>query len=171
MSAALEKQRIEAIVDAIAERLDGEWLLIGGALVALWLDDRRTTEDVDIIGLRGLPEERYALLQLADDLGLPIESVNSAADFFVRRIDGWRDELRVLKRGSRSTVHRPTTTLFVLLKQRRLSARDLADCLAALAREEEPVDRARLRAALSALTPTEDVDLERRRRELLAALR
>ena len=101
---------------AVCERLDGEWLLLGGALVALWLEPRRVTEDVDLIGLRGTADERYALMELATELGLPVEAVNSAADFFVRRIPDWRAELVELRRGAGATVYRPSVTLFLLLK-------------------------------------------------------
>jgi hypothetical protein len=74
---------------------------------ALWLESRRTTEDVDIVGLQGTAEERMALMRLATELDLPVEAVNSAADSFVRRIDGWRDELELFRRGARGRVYRP----------------------------------------------------------------
>src|SRR2546422_846854 len=64
----LDRERLDAIVAAIGDQLEGEWLLIGGALAALWFAPRRTTEDVDIVGLRGDPSERVALLELADSL-------------------------------------------------------------------------------------------------------
>jgi hypothetical protein len=169
----LDRVRIEALVEAVVERLDGEWLLIGGALVALWLEPRRVTEDVDIVGLRGTADERYDLLTLADDLGLPVEAVNSAADFFVRRIAGWKDEIEVWKRGSRSVVYRPTTTLFLLLKMRRLSEQDLLDCRAALDHapaETRALDRARVAAAIDALDPSDDPDVTARRSTLRAWL-
>jgi len=168
----LDRARIEQVLEAITER-EGEWLLVGGAFVALWLEPRRTTEDIDIVGLRGTPEERYALMDVAEQLGLPVEAVNSAADFFVHRIDGWREQITILRKGARGTIYRPTVTLFVLLKMRRLSERDLDDCEAALLHargEGETVDVARLLAALAALPPTSDADLERRRGVLRAAL-
>ena len=56
----MDHDRLTEIVHAIGERLDGEWLLIGGAVVSLWLEPRRTTDDVDVIGLAGTPEERRA---------------------------------------------------------------------------------------------------------------
>jgi hypothetical protein len=65
----LDRARLERVVEAIAERLPGDWLLVGGALVALWLEPRRTTEDVDIVGLGGTTDERLALLRLAAELG------------------------------------------------------------------------------------------------------
>ena len=164
MIAPFDRARIESIVHAIGERLEGEWLVIGGAAVALWLEPRRLTEDVDVVPMTDTGSERLALMELADDLGLPIESVNSAADFFVRRIDGWRRELEVLHRGSRATVYRPNATLMVLLKMRRLSERDLEDCRLVLA--AEPVDAGRVRAALAALPDADDAALGARREEL-----
>ncbi len=71
----------------------GEWLLVGGALVSVWVEPRRVTEDIDLIGLTGAPDERLALMDAVFSLGLPVEAVNSAADFFVHRISGWRDEI------------------------------------------------------------------------------
>jgi hypothetical protein len=169
----LDRARLERVVEAIAERLPGDWLLVGGALVALWLEPRRTTEDVDILGLGGTADERLALLRLATELGLSVEALNSAADFFVRRIDGWREELEPFRSGARGRIHRPSVTLFLLLKLGRLSEQDLADCLAALARamaDRLRFDAGRVLAALDALPATPDAELADRRRRLRDAV-
>ncbi|MGH7318502.1 MAG: hypothetical protein ACRELA_02580, partial [Candidatus Rokuibacteriota bacterium] len=165
----LDRARLEEIVDAIVQRLPGDWLLVGGALAALWLEPRRTTEDVDVLGLAGTADERMSLLRLAAELGLPVEALNSAADFFVRRIEGWREDLELFRHGARGRIYRPTVTLFVLLKLERLSERDLADSLAAVARaraEGLRFDPKRIVAALAALPPVTDPDLVRRRAQL-----
>jgi hypothetical protein len=169
----LDRARLERVVEAIAERLAGDWLLVGGALVALWLEPRRTTEDVDIVGLDGTTDERLALLRLAGELGLSVEALNSAADFFVRRIDGWREEIEPFRSGARGRIHRPSVTLFLLLKLARLSEQDLADCLAALARARADrlrFDAGRVLAALDALPATLDAGLADRRRRLRDAV-
>jgi hypothetical protein len=70
-----------------------------------------------------------------------------------------------LYRGSRGRVYRPNATLMILLKMRRLSERDLADCELVLATRSE-IDRGRLVDALSALPPTDDTELTTRRLEL-----
>ncbi len=163
---AMDRKRLEQVLDRAVERLSGEWLLLGGALVALWVEGRRTTEDVDLVGLGGSPEERFALMELASELGLPIEAVNSAADFFVRRVKGWREELEVFRKGPSAVIHRPTPTLFVLLKMGRLSDQDLQDCLAVIQkarREGLRLDVARLCEALEALPRKEDEELMNRR--------
>lgn len=164
---------MRSLVEQVGQRLDGEWLLIGGAAAASWFAPARTTEDVDLIGLGGTQAERFALMQFAADVGLPIEAVNSAADFFVRRVDGWRDQLVVLHRGPRATVFRPSSTLFVLLKVARLSQTDLEDCLGLIAHcktNDEAIEHDRVTAALAALPATDDQMMQVRRRRLRDAL-
>ena len=174
MPEELDRSRLEEVVSAISERLDGDWLLIGGALVSLWLRPGRATEDVDVVGLGGTSAQRLALMKLAVDLGLPVEAVNSAADFFVARIDGWRDHLVLFRAGARGRVFRPDATLFLLLKIGRLSASDLDDCLALLADAgkawTEPLDGRRVLAAIDALAATDDAGLTQRRTSLRANL-
>ena len=168
-----DRSRIVALLELAGERLDGEWLLIGGGAAAAWFAPGRTTEDLDLIGLGGTQAERFALMELAATAGIPIEAVNSAADFFVRRIEGWRDLMLELHRGPRATIYRPTATLFLLLKIGRLTAVDLDDCLALLKHVEgsnEVVDHGRVREQLRALPTSADAALELRRATLVAAL-
>lgn len=163
--AELDREAIERIVHAIGDQLDGAWLVVGGAALALWTAPRRITEDVDVVPMMPTGGERLALLELAEQLGLPIESVNSAADFFVRKIQGWEREVELLHQGERGRVYRPNATLMLLLKLGRLSERDLQDCALVLA-TGAPVDRARVGEALAALPPADDDALRGRRVEL-----
>jgi len=161
------------VVEAVADRLAGEWLLVGGGAAILWFGRDRETEDVDLVGLAGSMEERLQLLELSSDLGLPVEALNSAADFFVRRVEGWRDEIAVAYTGARGRLMRPSPTLFLLTKIGRLSDVDLDDALAAVERARAdalPLDGARVRTALAALPPPGSAALEARRRRLAAAL-
>jgi hypothetical protein len=170
---ALDRDRIDAIVQAVADRLTGDWLLIGGGLTALWLSPRRVTEDVDIVAIEGTGSDRLSLLGLASDLGLPIEALNSAADFFVHRIEDWRAQVEPFRQGSGARIFRPSPTLFLLLKIRRLSGQDLDDCLALLARvatDHWPLDIARVTAALDEAPPAADSAVRDRRTRLRAAL-
>ncbi len=167
-----DRTRIESFVALALQRLHGEWILIGGGAAAAWFSPHRTTEDIDMIGLGETGTERIALMELAVEAGLPIEAVNSAADFFLRRIPGWRDELVVLAESAQATVYRPSATLFLLLKLGRLSATDLEDCVALLAHKAptDPVDRPRVRAALAGLAVVDDVSLANRRLALASSL-
>jgi hypothetical protein len=168
-----DRTRIQALLQSAGDRLEGDWLLIGGAAAAAWFSPSRTTEDIDLISLAGTQEARLALMQLAADSSIPIEAVNSAADFFVRRIDGWRDHLVELMRGSHAVIYRPSATLFLLLKLERLSETDLGDCLTMIAHcaeTGESIAVERVRARLDALTDTEDLELCERRTRLHDAL-
>lgn len=169
-----DKARIEQLLALATEQLEGDWLLIGGAAAAAWFSAARTTEDVDLVSLAGTSAQRLALMNLADSAGLPIEAVNSAADFFVRKIDGWRDELVPLVRGPRTTIYRPSATLFLLLKIERLTPVDLDDCVALLdhcATTGEVVDRERVLSRLGSLPPTSDTGRQERRGALEELLR
>lgn len=161
----LVRDRIEAFVCAVAERLDGEWLLVGGAAAALWFRPERVTEDIDLFGLGGSNRERAQLLDLAAAESFPLEVVNTTADWFVRRIPDWREQLEVLRRGSRAVIYRPNATLFLLLKCARLSESDLEDCLGLLGTGPS-IDAARVLAAIDGLPATGDVALAARRLEL-----
>ncbi len=169
----LDRDRISAVVDAVVDRLPGDWILIGGGLVALWLEPRRVTEDVDLVAVTGSGSDRLALLGLARDLGLPIEALNSAADYFVYRIADWRQELERFRSGANGNIFRPSATLFLLLKLSRLSDQDLADCLSLRDRariDGLPVDGVRITAAFDALpAPTSD-EMRERRARLRAAM-
>ncbi len=74
------------------------------------------------------PVWRGRLFEVAQRVGLPIEAVNSASDFFLRRVPGWQEELRLLKRGKKGKIFRPSPTLFVFLKLCRGTEADVADC-------------------------------------------
>jgi hypothetical protein len=170
---ALDRPRISAVLDAVIDRLPGDWLLIGGGLVALWLEPRRLTEDIDLVGIAGSGADRLALLGLAKDLGLPVEALNSAADFFVYRIADWRAHVEPFRTGATGRVFRPSATLFLLLKLARLSEQDLADCLSLLDRpraEGGGIDLGRVFAALADLPPAADSDSAQRRDRLRQAL-
>lgn len=169
----MDRGRLQAFVSTLIERLEGDWLLLGGALAALWLEARRTTEDIDLVGLSGTPEERLQVMALAEEVGLPIEAMNSAADFFVRRIPGWQEEIEIFRTGPRARLFRPTPTLFLLLKIGRLSEQDLADCRSLIRKahaELLQINRARVMAALDALPPSGDAALLERRQTIRDAL-
>lgn len=169
----LDRQQISGLLDQLGERLSGEWLLVGGALVSVWVEPRRVTQDIDLLGLVGAPSERLALMDAVFSLGFPIELVNSAADFFVHRVPGWRDEIEILRQYSHCAFYRPTPTLFVLLKMDRLSEQDLKDCVAVISKaraEALPLDESRLKSAMLKLLPSADARLLLRRAELASAI-
>ncbi len=149
----LAADELRELMGRFVERVDGDWVLLGGALVALWLDGARETFDVDIVSRSVDGQARLELLAFGHDEGLGPEGINSAADFFLRRLEGWEEGLVELMAGARGRILRPSITHFVLLKLRRLSEQDLQDVLLALERATrggEAVDDARLLEAIEA---------------------
>lgn len=165
----LDRARIRALLESLCDSVDADWVLVGGALVTLWLEDARRTDDIDLVGLEGTNDERFALYDFLEEAGLPYEIVNTAADFVLTRIEGWRDGLVTLVEGSRGAVYRPTPTVFLLSKIGRLSQRDLDDVLLVL--EREPVDAERVVEAVARLTEPTSAGVAERRSRLAAALR
>jgi hypothetical protein len=173
MRTELDRARIERFLDRAASSLQGEWVLVGGAAAAVWFSPERTTEDIDMIGASGTNAERLKLMEVADAEGLPVEAVNSAADFYVRRVPNWNRDLVELRRGMAASIFRPSATVYLLLKLRRLAEQDLDDCRALLAwcdLHGEPVDRERVREAIDALPATDDAYLRSRREQLADSL-
>ncbi|MSP55195.1 MAG: hypothetical protein EXR69_06265 [Myxococcales bacterium] len=167
MNGPLDHCALRSLIEAAGERLAGDWLLVGGGAAALWFHASRLTEDVDLIALDGSNEQRLALMDLALASGLPVEVVNSAADHFVRRIPGWRNELEVLHAGPAATIYRPSATLFLLLKIGRLTEKDLDDCRELIAfAGHHAFDAGRVQAALAALPQPDDAALCARRAAL-----
>jgi hypothetical protein len=123
------------ILQRMVDEVPGDWLLIGGALAAMWSSARRTTQDIDLVPLTDAAS-RNRLLAFAEAAALPVEALNSAADFFVRRIPGWDQDLVLLHQGSCGRVFRPKAGVFLRLKLARLSEQDLEDCQVVLTRSD-----------------------------------
>lgn len=169
----LDHDKLADLFEAMLRDLEGDWLLVGGALTALWLADRRVTEDIDMVGLDGTQEERLRLMRFARSQGLPVETVNSAVEFYLYELDGWRDALEIFRESDGVRIYRPNPTLFLLLKVNRLSEQDLSDCMALLDRVAEDgldLDRDRVVRAVEGLSPPEGSGLEQRARQLLSRL-
>jgi hypothetical protein len=110
--------------------LDGDWVIIGGSVLPLVGAEGRVTVDIDIAGPADAGQDQtLALMDIAERLGLPVEAINQAGAFFLRRIEGWEREIVLVHEGPRARIHRPSVTLFVLLKIGRMSESDLADCV------------------------------------------
>jgi hypothetical protein len=115
------------------EKLEGEWVLMGGTVLPLLGVDYRTTTDIDLAAAGDAPQSQtLELMKLAESLDLPVESINQAGAYFLKKIPNFRKHLVVLHRGASATVFRPDVTLYLLLKIGRLTESDLNDCLAYL---------------------------------------
>lgn len=135
----MDAAKIEALLEAICQRVGGDWLLVGGSLVHLEYDGARATADIDLVPI-GHPtysdvRAQDELFKAAHALGLDAENVNSAARFFVADIPLWREEVLEWRHGPAGRVFRPTLALFVALKLARGTEIDLLDIRSAVKKE------------------------------------
>jgi hypothetical protein len=130
MTKALDSRLLEQFIKLAGEKLTGEWLLVGGTLLPAVGIDIRSTVDIDIVSLGGGGgDSQLKIMELAESLGLPVESVNQAASFFVKRAGYQKSDLIVLHKGKSATIFRPSLELYWKLKLARLSETDVQDCL------------------------------------------
>ena len=144
----LNQQTLQSFVELAGDRLTGDWVIIGGCVLHLLGLGKRITFDIDVAGPgeSGM-DQTILLMEIAEELGLPVESINQAGWFFLRRIEGWAKEIVVIHRGQTATFHVPNATLFLLLKLERLTESDLSDCLQIIEHaraRHEPIDSERV---------------------------
>lgn len=167
----LRREAIRSFLEQAADRLEGDWILLGGAVVALLLDPDRGTEDIDLVPMAPAPDSRLRLMEAAVRAGLGVETVNSAADFFLRRLPGWESDLVELLRAGGLVIHRPGPRLFVRLKAARMNERDLEDCKLAVRAEGAGLDwTAPLRELRECEATSESAEASARQRELIGLL-
>jgi hypothetical protein len=172
---ALDQKILRQFLEKAGDSLSGEWVLIGGTVLPLLGVEHRSTTDIDLIGLHPSKQaQTLALMELAAELGLPIETINQAGAFFLSRIPDFEKELVLLHQGKSARIFRPNATLYLLLKIRRMSVSDLQDCqewLKWTTQKGEAIDHRRVLASIES-ERKRDPHPERiqRLRELVAIL-
>lgn len=171
---AIDSDLLRKFLRLAGKRLAGDWYLIGGTVLpCLFGGEHRITLDIDLFGAKpSQMAQTLRLMELAGELGLPVEAINQAGAFFLSRIKHTREDWVLLHRGPKAAIYRPSATLFLLLKLRRMTESDLADCLEMLRYAEkkaEPVDRERVVSAVRALDDEDESGGRRARRERLLA--
>lgn len=149
---AIDHALLTRFVTLAVERLEGDWVVLGGTVLPLLGVEHRVTLDIDIAGPAAAGNrELLTLMGIADELGLPVETINQAASFYLHRVPDWPLLLVPVQTGTKARVLRPNATLFLLLKLERLSEADLTDCLQMLLlarRTGEVMDLTRLELKL-----------------------
>ena len=117
---------------ALAEKkLEGDWVLLGGTLLYFFNHDYRVTSDIDFVPL-GKSKSNQNLLQvfeIAAELGLPVETINSAALYFLEKVPEFQKELVPIHEWKTGRILRPNLYLFFVLKLSRFSESDYLDCV------------------------------------------
>lgn len=119
---------IKLLYSEVLKHLEGDWLLVGGALLhVLGLTDR-VTLDIDLVPLHEVTNaDQLKIMDIAVSSGFPPETINFAAEYFVKKQPHWQNELILMDESEKGRIFRPTQRLFTLLKQSRGTETDLMD--------------------------------------------
>ncbi len=127
----LDAKFLKKFLKTATDQLAGDWVLIGGTLLPALGIDHRVTTDIDMISLQREQSSKLnlQLMELAEQQGLPAESINQAAAYFLEKIPHYRKSLVLLQEGKKGKIFRPNATLYLLLKIKRMSESDFSDCI------------------------------------------
>ncbi len=126
----LNEKILKKIVARISDDIEGDWIIIGGTVLTLLGVNHRVTVDVDIISFSGTSNQNQLdLMNIADALKLPVETINQAGSFYLQKISGWQKMVILLRKGKKGSIFRPDLQLYFILKLGRLSISDMEDCL------------------------------------------
>ena len=129
----ITKYQYNEFLKFVTQEITSDWVIIGGSLLALLNAKSRSTTDIDICPLDEMTNEnRLLLMNLAIKSGLPVESINPSADFFIRQIPNWKNSLILFKTGIKGNIYRPSLELYFKLKLSRASDSDIQDCVSFL---------------------------------------
>lgn len=129
----LNKKLLQKFISIAGDKLEGDWILMGGTVLPVLGIDYRVTTDIDLVAMGDATNEQsLALMEIADELGLPVETINQAGAYFLKKIPHFEEHKILIHAGKSARIFRPDTFLFLLLKTRRFSETDLTDCLAFL---------------------------------------
>jgi hypothetical protein len=127
----MNSRTLKKFVEIASDRLVGEWVVIGGTVLPVLGVDHRVTLDIDFIRVHEKESnaDSLILMEIAEQMGLPIEAVNQAGAYFFSKVENAVDHLVILKKGSRCAIYRPDVWLYIALKLGRFTETDLEDCL------------------------------------------
>ena len=121
---------LKRFLELATERLTGEWVLIGGTVLPILGIHHRTTVDIDLVGKTDRErKQQLKLMEVAEELGLPVETINQAGGYFLTKIKTYEKDLVLLAEGKKVKIFRPNLVLFLELKLGRFSDSDYEDCI------------------------------------------
>lgn len=126
----IKAEQYSRFLKSVTNELEGDWLVIGGSLLAIVQSDSRATVDIDLCPIDEMTNDlRINLMRVAELSGLSIESINPAADYFLKQIPNWKSAIILHITGQKGRLFRPSFELYLKLKIERLSQTDFDDCL------------------------------------------
>ncbi|MCB9092098.1 MAG: nucleotidyl transferase AbiEii/AbiGii toxin family protein [Halobacteriovoraceae bacterium] len=164
----INSNKMKSFIKEALKKLDGNWVMIGGTVLPLLGIDHRVTVDIDMVKINpsGSQEETLKLMEIAEKLSLPPESINQAGAFFLSKIKNFQKNLILIDQSKNCQIYRPNAFLFLDLKTERLSQTDLEDCEIFIKHNKEEVfnlsDKilTRLKKKKSSLSPNQEERLQ-----------
>ena len=130
---------MEKFIPKVLSKLEGEWVIMGGTVLSLLGIDERVTMDIDMVPInsKNSNSQSIKLMEIAEGLGLPVEAINQAGEYFLSKVDGFQDHLILFAESKKCKIYRPDAYLFLKLKLARSSETDLSDCMAFLKHNQQ----------------------------------
>jgi predicted nucleotidyltransferase len=130
---------IKKFIAKALHALEGDWVIIGGTVLPLIGVDLRETMDIDIVGFNNSDTniQTIKLMEIAESLGLPVETINQAGAYFLQKIPDFENELVLIDGSDSCRIYRPNAYLYLLLKTSRSSSSDIQDSIAFLRQNEK----------------------------------
>jgi hypothetical protein len=127
---AISSKISKKFLDLASQELQGDWVIMGGAVMILLGVRERFTVDIDLAGPEAATQaDTLKLMGIAEKIGLAPEAINQAGAFFLNRIPHWKENLVTMIKSDKFSLYRPNSFLFLQLKIARLSESDLSDCI------------------------------------------
>lgn len=148
----IDLKSFEKLLQIALKRLKGEWVLIGGTVNLLVRAGNRSTIDIDLISLKDdSMKTTIELMKIAEECGLPVETVNQAGAFYLQKIPDFRKRLVLHRKSKTMKLYRPMADLYLELKVSRLTESDVQDILNYLdyCKNTEGVDQNRIEEVLA----------------------
>ena len=124
----MEQKDILKLYNDIVKNLKGNWLLIGGALLHVLGISNNETLDIDLVPIDQITNsDQLKIMDIALKNGFPPETINFAAEYYVKKQKNWQNELILLNETENAKIFRPSKKLFKQLKQERGTETDLLD--------------------------------------------
>jgi hypothetical protein len=167
---------MQLFIEHAITQLEGDWVILGGSVLPLIGLDLRVTVDIDIAQISSPSRKTIAenqstltLMDIAQSLGLPVETINQAGSYFLSKIPDANENLILFKQGKSCKIYRPNLYLFIKLKVARLSESDLEDCVAMIDQfpDEHKKDQKRILATIKASLKSATPETQNRRLALL----
>lgn len=135
----INSKLMKKFIAKVLTNLDGEWVIIGGTVLTLLGIDERVTMDIDMVAINNKQSNSQSikLMEIAESLGLPVEAINQAGEYFLSKVDGFQDHLSLFAESKKCKIYRPDAYLFLKLKLARSSETDIRDCMAFLRHNQE----------------------------------